>query len=71
MFTYNKYLYYYNYYMVYFQSSIECFYDEPGGIVYLHLTGSFDSHSITQNIDELSTEIEEKVRTLLNLTFII
>lgn len=48
--------------MAYFQSSIECFYDEPGGIVYLHLTGTFDSHSITQNIDELSTEIEEKVR---------
>lgn len=43
------------------QSSIECFYDEPGGIVYLHLIGTFDSYSITQNIDELSTEIEEKV----------
>ncbi|XP_025415262.1 protein SMG8 [Sipha flava] len=42
------------------QSSIECFHDEAGGIVYLHLTGSFDSLSITQNIDELSTEIEEK-----------
>uniref|UniRef100_A0A2S2PTR6 Nonsense-mediated mRNA decay factor SMG8 n=2 Tax=Schizaphis graminum TaxID=13262 RepID=A0A2S2PTR6_SCHGA len=42
------------------QSSIECFYDDPGGIVYLHLIGSFDSHSITQNIDELSIEIEEK-----------
>jgi len=48
--------------MVYFQSSIEYFYDEPGGIVYLHLTGTFDSYSITQNIDELSTEIEEKAR---------
>lgn len=48
--------------MAYFQSSIECFYDESGGIVYLHLTGTFDSHLITQNIDELSTEIEEKVR---------
>jgi len=56
--------------MVYFQSSIECFYDDPGGIVYLHLIGSFDSYSITQNIDELSTEIEEKVRVLLNSTFI-
>jgi len=30
--------------------------------MYLHLIGSFDSHSLTQNIDELSIEIEEKVR---------
>lgn len=53
--------------ILYLQSSIECFYDEPGGIVYLHLTGTFDSYSITQNIDELSTEIEEKVRNELLL----
>lgn len=45
-----------------YQSSIECFYDESDGIVYLHLTGAFDSHSLSKNIDELSTEIEEKVR---------
>jgi len=55
---------------IYFQSSIECFYDEPGGIVYLHLTGTFDSYSITQNIDELSTEIEEKVRKNIISNFI-
>lgn len=56
-------------YTVYFQSTVECFYDEPGGIIYLHLNGIFDSHSITQNIEELSTEIDEKVRKelLLNL----
>ncbi|XP_050420698.1 nonsense-mediated mRNA decay factor SMG8 isoform X3 [Adelges cooleyi] len=42
------------------QTTIECFYDEPGKVVYLHLIGIFDTHVLVQNIEELSTEIEEK-----------
>ncbi|XP_050543577.1 nonsense-mediated mRNA decay factor SMG8 isoform X2 [Daktulosphaira vitifoliae] len=42
------------------QTKIECFYDECGKVIYLHLIDIFDTHTLVQNIDELSSEIEEK-----------
>lgn len=43
------------------QGNIEGFYDKSQNVIYLHLLGSFDTHSLLKIYDQYSVQLEEKV----------
>lgn len=50
----------YNY--LYLQCNIEGFYDKRDNIIYLHLLGTFDAHSLLKIYDQFAVQLEDKVQ---------